>query len=62
MTTLHLIDISIALNIIGLAVTSAFEAWRLGVVSGAVTMSVIWIGAAALLGVGLLIKREMNSK
>jgi hypothetical protein len=59
---LRLLDISIVLNIIGLAVIGALESWRPGVVSGAVNISFVWIGAVVLLSVGLLVKRQCGSQ
>ena len=55
--TILLVDISITLNIVGLALVSALEAWRPGSISGAVNFGLIWIGAVIFLGLGLLLKR-----
>jgi hypothetical protein len=58
----RLLDISIAINISGLAVIGALESWRPGFVSGAVNVGLVWIGAVVLLSVTLLVKRRYNNQ
>lgn len=54
-----LLDISIAMNIAGLAVMSGLESWRPGYVSGAVNISLVWLAAVILVSGGLVVKRGM---
>lgn len=54
----RLLDFSIAINIIGLMALSALESARPGMVSAAVNVGVVWLGAVVLLSLGLLEKKE----
>lgn len=54
----RLLDISLVLNITGLAVVSALEAWRPGFVTSAVNIGVVWVGAVLLISVGLFAKHK----
>ena len=58
----RLLDINIAINIIGLAVIGALESWRPGVVSGALNIGFVWVGAVVLLSAGLLVKRKNGNQ
>lgn len=48
---------TIALHIIGLAVISALESWRPGIVSSAVDIGMVWLFAVVLIG-GLMVKNQ----
>ncbi len=52
-----LLDISLAINIVGLMVITALESWRPGYVSVAVNVGVVWLVAVGLLSVGWSMKR-----
>lgn len=54
--TNRFLELCLAINIIGLALISALESWRPGVVSSAVNIGFVWIAAVGLITIGVLLR------
>lgn len=57
-----LLDVSVAINILGLTVISALESWRPGFVSGAVSVSIVWVISVILISAGLITKKTKEAE
>lgn len=56
--TRQLVDWTIGIHIVGLAVVTILEAWRPGYVSMALPMWLLWVGGVILMSAAVMIKQK----